>query len=325
MAERYTETALHFEPTLPRLLARSPPAGPLALADLGCGDSDRCSPPSSAAATSRRSGPCTRSTSSRRGSPGSRLASWIETIVASADVGHEIPEASLDTAISTMVLEHVPDEHAYLAEILRQLRPGGRAYLTTVFKKQRAWYFRKRDGESVLDPSHLREYTDLPAFRALVTGRGSGSSRSSAGCSGSRSSTRFSSASAAVSRGSRDDRGSCVLRVAKVPIPGYYALELVVERPAIQSSARSRRGPEGGRACEWRSSEAGSSGWRLGVSSPASARTSTSSSSRRRPSSRGTRPAGTAASCTRGAATSEARSSPALQARRRAPAPSAPS
>jgi 2-polyprenyl-3-methyl-5-hydroxy-6-metoxy-1,4-benzoquinol methylase len=67
-----------------------------------------------------------------------------------------------------MVMEHVPDEDAYLAEIRRLLRPSGRAYVTTVFKTTWAWYFRKRDGESVLDTSHLREYTDLRAFRALV-------------------------------------------------------------------------------------------------------------------------------------------------------------
>jgi hypothetical protein len=40
--------------------------------------------------------------------------------------------------------------------------------MTTVFKKRWASYFRKREGESVLDPSHLREYTDLDAFRALL-------------------------------------------------------------------------------------------------------------------------------------------------------------
>jgi ubiquinone/menaquinone biosynthesis C-methylase UbiE len=37
--------------------------------------------------------------------------------------------------VSTMVMEHVSDEQVYLAEIHRVLRPGGRAYLTTVFKR----------------------------------------------------------------------------------------------------------------------------------------------------------------------------------------------
>ena len=97
---------------------------------------------------------------------------WIHTLVASADAVPDIPDTALDAVISTMVMEHVPDEHAYLAEIQRMLRPGGRAYVTTVFKKPWAWYFRKRDGESVLDTSHLREYTDLDQVRELVASAG---------------------------------------------------------------------------------------------------------------------------------------------------------
>ncbi len=39
VSERYTETAIHFDvERLPPLLSHSLPAGPLALADLGCGD-----------------------------------------------------------------------------------------------------------------------------------------------------------------------------------------------------------------------------------------------------------------------------------------------
>ena len=44
--------------------------------------------------------------------------------------------------------------------------------MTTVFKKRWAWYFRKRDGESVLDTSHLREYTDVDVVRGLVSEAG---------------------------------------------------------------------------------------------------------------------------------------------------------
>jgi hypothetical protein len=131
-----------------------------------------------------------------------------------------------------MVMEHVPDERAYLAEILRQLRPGGRAYLTTVFKKRWAWYFRERDGESVLDPSHLREYTDLAAFRALVTGSG----LRIVGLQ--RRLLWFPLLDPLLFRvggrvpGLARRQGLLrVLRAVKVPIPGYYALEVVVERP----------------------------------------------------------------------------------------------
>ena len=233
MAERYTETALHFDaPALPRLLERHFPPGPLALADLGCGDGPLFS------ALARRGYVAPEQPVYAVDLEPARLARvegrfpWIGTVVASAESVPAIEDGSLDAVVSTMVMEHVPDERAYLAEMLRQLRPGGRAYLTTVFKKPWAWYFRKRDGESVLDPSHLREYTDLPGFRALVAESG----------------LRI----VALERRvlwfplldpllfriggrvpglARRRRLLRALRAVKVPIPGYYSLELVVERP----------------------------------------------------------------------------------------------
>jgi len=233
VAEQYTKTALHFEAArLPLLLERYLPAGPLALADLGCGDG----PLFAALArggfiASTRSVYAVDLDPKRLGRVKVRFP-WIETVAAAADSVPEIEDGTLDFLCSTMVLEHVPDERAYLAEIRRMLRPGGRAYLTTVFKKQGAWYFRKRGGESVLDTSHLREYTDLDAFVRLVTEGG-----------------RFRILALERNRlwfplldpllfriGHRyrrlTERRSFlrVLRALRVPIPGYYSLEVVLER-----------------------------------------------------------------------------------------------
>ena len=153
---------------------------------------------------------------------------WIRTLVASADAAPDIPDTALDAVISTMVMEHVPDEHAYLAEIQRMLRPGGRAYVTTVFKKPWAWYFRKRDGESVLDTSHLREYTDLDRVRELVT------NADLRILAMKRSRMWFPLLDPVLFRIGHGLRSRPkllrALRAAKVPIPGYYVLELVVER-----------------------------------------------------------------------------------------------
>jgi 2-polyprenyl-6-hydroxyphenyl methylase/3-demethylubiquinone-9 3-methyltransferase len=209
-------------------LTRSLPAGPLAVADLGCGDGPLFD------ALARRGLISTAQPvyavdleSARLERVGKRFP-WIRTIVASAESVPEIPDGSLDAVISTMVMEHVPDEHAYLAEIRRLLRPGGRAYVTTVFKKPWAWYFRSRDGEPVLDTSHLREYTDLAAFRELVE------SADVRIVALERRLLWFPLVDPLLFRvGGRlasRPRLLRALRLPRVPIPGYYALKVVVER-----------------------------------------------------------------------------------------------
>ena len=232
MAEEYTETALHFEATrLPRLLELHLPAGPLALADLGCGDG-----PLFAAlelggfiAPSRPVYAVDLAPARLR-----RVAArfpWIETVASPAEAVPQIGDGTLDFVISTMVLEHVPNESAFLAEIERILHPGGKAYVTTVFKKRWAWYLRKRNGESVLDTSHLREYTNVQTVRELLAAAGFQVLALE------RRPLWFPLLDPLLFRlGHRfsalSDRQSLlrVLRAPKVPIPGYYALELILGR-----------------------------------------------------------------------------------------------
>jgi SAM-dependent methyltransferase len=231
MTDEYTDTALHFEAArLPRLLERHLPPGPLALADLGCGDG----PLFAALERGGFIGPERRvyavDLAPTRLARVSRRFPWIETVVASADSVPLIDDGSLDIVCSTMALEHVPDESAYLAEIGRILRDGGKAYVTTVVKKPWAWYFRKRDGESVLDASHLREYTDFDVVRDLVTEAGLRIVALE------RHLLWFPLLDPLLFRFGRwypglSGRPSVLraLRAPKVPIPGYYSLELVVE------------------------------------------------------------------------------------------------
>jgi len=229
VSERYTETAIHFDlERLPKLLAASLPVGPLALADLGSGDGPLF-------AALARDGVIAPSRpvyavdleADRLARVSERLP-WIRPVVGSADSVPEIADGSLDAVISTMVMEHVPDESAYLAEIRRVLRPTGRAYVTTVFKRTWAWYFRKRDGESVLDTSHLREYTDLGAFRGLVESSGLHIVALE------RNRLWFPLLDPLLFRVGGRVRGRRrllrALRIVKVPIPGYASLEVVVER-----------------------------------------------------------------------------------------------
>ena len=229
MSERYNETAVHFDvERLPSLLTSWFPSGPLALADLGCGDGPHFAALEQSGLISDDRPVYAVDLEAARLARVARRFPWISTIVASADGVPGIADEVLDAVVSTMVMEHVPDEDAYLAEIRRILRSGGRAYVTTVFKKPWAWYFRKRDGESVLDTSHLREYTDLDAFRSLVQASGLRIVALR------RTRLWFPLLDPVLFRiGGRlrsRRRALRALRMVKVPIPGYFTLELVVER-----------------------------------------------------------------------------------------------
>lgn len=86
--------------------------------------------------------------------------------------GHLLPligSGTVDVALSTMVIEHIPDDLGHLLEASRIVRDGGMLYLTTVIRKRGAWYFRKSsDGRRVLDPTHLREYSSVEEVTRLV-------------------------------------------------------------------------------------------------------------------------------------------------------------
>lgn len=232
MVEEYTETALHFEaPRLPRLLERHLPAGPLALADIGCGDGPLFAVLERGGFIAPRRPVYAVDLAPTRLQRVAVRFPWIETVASPAEAVPEIGDGALDFVISTMVLEHVPDESAYLAEIERILHPGGKAYVTTVFKKRWAWYFRKRDGESVLDTSHLREYTDVDVVRGLVAEAGFRIVALE------RRLLWFPLLDPLLFRlghrvGGLGSRASLlrVLRAARVPIPGYYGLELIIAR-----------------------------------------------------------------------------------------------
>lgn len=84
-----------------------------------------------------------------------------------------LEDASIDLCISTMVMEHVPDDAAYAAALARIVKPGGGLYITTVLRKPGAWYFRKApDGRRVLDPTHVREYASVDNVRKILEAAG---------------------------------------------------------------------------------------------------------------------------------------------------------
>ena len=68
---------------------------------------------------------------------------------------------TFDFVMCSQVIEHVPDEAQMLNEISRVLKINCNFQLDTVYKKKWAFYFRRSPSGWALDPTHLREYTDV--------------------------------------------------------------------------------------------------------------------------------------------------------------------
>jgi len=76
---------------------------------------------------------------------------------------------SLDALVSTMVIEHV-EENKFVDEVYRLLRKGGVALITSVLKDRFSWYFyRNSKGERVIEPTHLKEYRSVKEYEDLFS------------------------------------------------------------------------------------------------------------------------------------------------------------
>ena len=91
-----------------------------------------------------------------------------------------LKNACIDFIFSTMVIEHVDDKN-FAEEVYRTLKPGGYFFVTSVIKAKNAWYFYKNTaGETVLDPSHLKEYKSIQEFEKVFNSIGFAIIKSSA-------------------------------------------------------------------------------------------------------------------------------------------------
>jgi len=77
-----------------------------------------------------------------------------------------IEDGRMNFVIASQVIEHVPDDGKMIREVERVLEPGGRFQIDTVFKKKWAFYIYRSPSGWALDPTHLREYTDIDSLLA---------------------------------------------------------------------------------------------------------------------------------------------------------------
>lgn len=82
-----------------------------------------------------------------------------------------ISDESFDIAISSQVIEHVPDDFKMLKEAYRILKPDGFFYVSTVIKKWYGFWIYWNNGFK-LDPTHLREYKSEQEFLELLEHNG---------------------------------------------------------------------------------------------------------------------------------------------------------
>lgn len=148
-----------------------------------------------------------------------------------ADVGHVpmIDSESLDFAISSQVIEHMPDEEGLLKEAFRILSKDGILYLSTVFKKWYGWYFYRCNGKWALDPTHLKEYTSETQlldkiakckFEILVNKKSMYWFPIS----------DFIFKRVGIKRNAYNNKFLKLLRYIKIPIIGYYNWEIVLRK-----------------------------------------------------------------------------------------------
>jgi len=71
-----------------------------------------------------------------------------------------IKDGSIDFLMATQLIEHVQDDDKMVKEISRMLAENGTVYLSTNLKKWYGWYFYRNNGKWVLDPTHIREYSN---------------------------------------------------------------------------------------------------------------------------------------------------------------------
>ena len=85
----------------------------------------------------------------------------------------QIPGNFFDVAISSQVIEHVPDDSKMLKEVYRILRPDGYLYVSTVIKKRYGiWVYYEKGKGFKLDPTHVREYRSEREFLNLLKENG---------------------------------------------------------------------------------------------------------------------------------------------------------
>ncbi len=92
----------------------------------------------------------------------------LELICSDACEVRQLEDNGFDYLFNMQVIEHVPSDKKLLAEIYRLLKKDGILYISSVVKKKYGWYVHRCNNKWVLDPTHLREYSSKEEFISLI-------------------------------------------------------------------------------------------------------------------------------------------------------------
>jgi SAM-dependent methyltransferase len=82
-----------------------------------------------------------------------------------------IDDGSCDGVIASALIEHVEDPSLFMRNLRRVLRPGGKAYISSLVRRKHiVWYYRNRRGEFARDPEHVHEWRSDREFQDAVGG-----------------------------------------------------------------------------------------------------------------------------------------------------------
>lgn len=140
-----------------------------------------------------------------------------------------IDTQSIDFAISSQVIEHVPNDEQFIKEVYRILSKNGLFYLSTVFKKWYGWYFYRSKGKWLLDPTHVREYTNEAQLLNIIKKYDFEILKNKETLHWF-SITDFVFKRIGLKQNVYNNAIANLLRIIKVPVFGYYNWELVVQK-----------------------------------------------------------------------------------------------
>jgi 2-polyprenyl-3-methyl-5-hydroxy-6-metoxy-1,4-benzoquinol methylase len=150
-------------------------------------------------------------------------------IVDNAEELKSVQDNSIDFFISTQVIEHA-DDKKIIEKIKQKVKSGGVVYLSTVFKRWYGWYFYRNQGRWVLDPTHLREYTEEKQLLDLFDPKVFTLLEHRKNLQFFPIIDFFTKRLKFKNRKLYDNKLMKLVRKIKVPIPGYYEWEIVFKK-----------------------------------------------------------------------------------------------